>query len=207
MSRAGRLLVLEGVDGCGKTTQQRRLVDHLTAAGHQVLALRDPGGTDLGEAVRSLILDPATEASPIAELHAYCLARAQLATERIRPALAAGHWVVLDRWYFSTIAYQAAGLGLPVDAVARVVRFGLEDLVPDLALWYQVPVAEAAARRAAERGEDRIEARGLAYLERVAAGYQRQADAGELVVVAANAGVDAVHAATLEQLQGWQSAR
>ena len=175
------LLVLEGVDGCGKSTQATLLEARLRAEGRDVRRLREPGGTRLGEAVRAILLDPATEAGAEAELFGYLMARAQLCREVIAPALARGTWLVLDRFWHSTLAYQAWGLGLDPQRVRAAIELAVGAVRPDRALLLRVPGAEAAARRAA-RGEaaDRIEARGAGYQARVAAGYEALVASGDL---------------------------
>ena len=175
------LIVLEGIDGCGKTTQAELLVATLAESGKNARRVREPGGTVLGERLRSLLLDPATTACPTAELFTYLAARAQLVDEILRPALARGEWLVLDRFWYSTVAYQGYGLGLDPTAVTAACRLAVGGLKPDAALWLDVPVAVAAARRAAGRtAVDRIEARGDAYQEKVRSGYAALAAAGDL---------------------------
>ncbi|MBA3847566.1 MAG: dTMP kinase [Planctomycetes bacterium] len=177
------LIVLEGIDGSGKSTQVRLLGEHLQRIGRPFRALREPGGTKLGEQQRALLLDPATQACPTAELFGYLQARAQLCHEVVAPALARGELIVLDRFYHSTIAYQAYGLGLPLDAVRAAIRLAIGDIAPDVVLWIDLDPAIAAQRRVAQRGEDRIEARGLAYLKRVHDGFAALAAAGEMVAL------------------------
>ena len=166
------LIVFEGIDGCGKTTQVAGLTGRLTAERIPFRHLREPGGTALGERQRALLLDPATRACPTAELFGYLQARAQLCAEVIAPALAAGELVVLDRFYHSTLAYQAYGLGLELNAVRAAIRLAIGNITPDLVLWLALDPAEAGRRRAAARGLDRIEARGLDYQTRVHDGYR-----------------------------------
>lgn len=174
-------IVLDGIDGCGKSTQTRLLAERLQAAGREVATVRDPGGTALGERVRAILLDPQTRAVPVGELFGYLMSRAQLVAESIRPALERGAVVVSDRYYFATIAYQAFGLGLDRSGVEAAIDLCVAGCHPDLALWCDVPPPEAARRRAAGRGqEDRIEARGLAYLERVHAGFATLAAEGRM---------------------------
>jgi len=165
------LIVFEGIDGCGKTTQADLLCERLTASRQPFRRLREPGTTALGEATRRILLDPATTASPTAELFAYLMARAQLCDEVLRPALAGGELVILDRFWYSTIAYQAFGLGLPEELVRAANRLAVGGLACDLALWFDIEPQLAAQRRAAV-SPDRIEARGVDYLGRVRAGYQ-----------------------------------
>jgi len=177
------LIVLEGIDGCGKSTQAGLLAERLGRAGRTVLRLREPGGTRLGEAVRGILLDRSTVACAEAELFGYLMARAQLCREVIAPALARGDWVVLDRFWHSTIAYQAFGLGLDPARVRAAIDLAVGPVKPDHALWLRVPPAEAAQRRDARADADRIEARDRAYHQRVADGYAALAAAGDLVAM------------------------
>ena len=186
------LIVLEGIDGCGKTTQVERLVARLQALGRPFRSLREPGGTALGEQLRQVLLDPATRAAPVAELFGYLMARAQLCHEVIAPALAAGELVLLDRFYHSTLAYQAYGLGLDVAAVRAAIRLATGGIVPDLVLWLALDPTEAGRRRAAARGLDRIEARGLEYLRRVHGGYQALVASDGIVAIDATATPEAI---------------
>ncbi len=176
-SRRGRFLVLEGIDGCGKTTQLEQLRRWLPGSGllpdgADLVITREPGGTPLGQALRQLLLHPPEQAAPdsTAELLLYAADRAQHVQGRIAPALAAGHWVVSDRFAGSTAAYQGHGRGLPlplIDALERIATGGLE---PDLTLWLDLPLSEARRRRGV-RPADRIEAAGDAFLARVQRGF------------------------------------
>lgn len=193
------LIVLEGIDGCGKTTQCDLLEERLRRAGRRVRRLREPGGTALGEAVRGILLDRGTRASPLSELLLYQVARAQLCDEVVRPALEEGDTVLLDRFWFSTVAYQGYGLGLDLTQVRAAVAVAVGDLRCDLALWCALDPELALRRRAAARGEDRIEARGLEYQRRVHAGYAAMAAAGELEVLDASGPVEVVAEAVWER--------
>ena len=173
------LIVLEGIDGCGKSTQAARLAARLRAAGREVLTPREPGATPLGERLRALLLDPATTASARAEALVYLAARAELCASVIAPARARGAWVVLDRFWHSTIAYQGYGLGLDIDPLRAAIAFALGGVVVDRALWLDVPVAECRRRRAGTAA-DRIEARGEDYFARVHAGYAALTERGDL---------------------------
>jgi len=173
----GRFVVLEGIDGCGKTTQQQRLMawlagSGLLAPGCQVVLTREPGGTPLGQALRQLLLHPPQGAAPLstAELLLYAADRAQHVEQVIRPALAAGHWVLSDRFSGSTAAYQGYGRGLDLQLIAQLEAIATAGLQPDLTLWLDLPLAESLRRRGG-RAADRIEAGGQAFLERVAAGF------------------------------------
>lgn len=164
------LITFEGIDGSGKSTQARLLVEHAERAGWRPLSVREPGGTDLSERVRALLLDPDAHIAPRAELLLFSAARAQLADEVIRPALDAGRLVVADRFYDSTTAYQGAGRGL-ADAgwLADFHAFVTGGLMPDRTYLVDVPLGVAAARRSAER--DRMEEAGDDFFERVRSAY------------------------------------
>ena len=173
----GRFLVLEGIDGCGKTTQIAALAQWLPRSGlmppgAELLVTREPGGTALGQALRQLLLHPPGEAAPepTAELLLYAADRAQHVQQRIAPALAAGHWVLSDRFSGSTAAYQGYGRGLSLALIDQLERIATADLQPDLTLWLDLPLAESRRRRG-ERPADRIEAAGDAFLERVCGGF------------------------------------
>jgi dTMP kinase len=177
MGQPGRFVVLEGIDGCGKTTQLHRLMDWLPgsgllAPGGQVVLTREPGGTPLGQALRQLLLHPPQGAAPLttAELLLYAADRAQHVEQVIQPALAAGHWVLSDRFSGSTAAYQGYGRGLDHALIEQLETIATAGLQPDLTLWLDLPVADSLLRRGG-RPPDRIEAGGEPLLERVAAGF------------------------------------
>lgn len=169
MKAAGLLLAFEGLDGCGKSTQLARLERRLAAAGRRVRALREPGGTGLGEAVRGVLLrDGAMGAR--AEMLLYMAARAELYERVVLPALAAGETVLLDRSQYSTAAYQGAGLGLPVEEILALSDQVVRGRWPDRVLVLELEPAAALARLPA--GRDRIERRDEAYFARVAGGFR-----------------------------------
>jgi dTMP kinase len=158
----------EGIDGSGKSTQARLLADRLRQQGREVVAVREPGGTELGERVRDLLLDGASMA-PWAEAALFASARAQLVAEVVAPALERGATVVCDRFLDSSLAYQGIARGLGVEAVLEVNRLATGGVLPDRTVLLTVPVEQAAARAAGPG--DRIEREGEAFLERVAAAY------------------------------------
>ena len=173
----GRFLVLEGIDGCGKTTQLQALAAWLPTSGLMppgagLLCTREPGGTPLGQALRELLLHPPAGAAPRsrAELLLYAADRAQHVQDRIEPALAAGNWVLSDRFSGSTAAYQGYGRGLNQELIEQLEQLATAGLRPDLCVWLELDPAEAARRRSHQR-EDRIEAEGLAFLQRVHQGF------------------------------------
>jgi dTMP kinase len=176
------LIVFEGIDGSGKSTQVELLAHRLARESIGFRRLREPGGTVLGEKMRAILLDPATHACPTAELFGYLQARAQLCHEILQPALAARDVVLLDRFYHSTIAYQAYGLGLDITAVRAAISLAVGSIKPDLVFWLDCDPAEAIRRRSAARGSnDRIEGRGIDYMRRVHDGFAALARAGEMV--------------------------
>jgi dTMP kinase len=183
---SGALIVLDGPDGCGKSTQATRLVSSLRRSGRRVLHLREPGGTRLGESLRAILLDPSGAArSARSEALLYVAARAQVAAERIRPALLRGVTVVCERFSSSTIVYQglAAGLDpLDIEAIDRFARDGVEPLIT---LVLDVPPETGLRRVSATRAMDRIERRPLAYHRRVRRGFLEWAKSrrGRAVVI------------------------
>jgi dTMP kinase len=178
MAARGRFVVLEGIDGCGKTTQIEALRHWLPAsglipAGCGLVVTREPGGTAFGQALRDLLLHPPAHQVPLerAELLLYAADRAQHVAECIAPSLAGGQWVLSDRFSGSTTAYQGHARGLSLEAIHQLEQFATAGLQPDLTLWLDVPVEQALLRRR-DRGQDRIEAEGEGFLERVRNGFQ-----------------------------------
>lgn len=173
MSSRGLFITVEGIDGCGKSTQARLIAAALEAAGHDVLRLREPGGVKISEQIREILLDPANaEMGDVCELLLYEAARAQLVHQVIRPALAAGKTVVCDRFYDSTMAYQAFADGLDRNMVSQANELAVDGCRPDLTLVFDLPVEDALRRRSGREAEDRLELKGLEFQERVAAGFR-----------------------------------
>ncbi len=174
MTRAavrGRLIVLEGGDGVGKTTQLPLVADALRARGLTVHTIREPGQTQVGQQVRALLLHPDSTISPVTEALLFLSARAQVVAEIVAPALARGEWVVADRFFVSTYAYQIAGHGLDDALVRSANALATGGLVPDLTVLLTLSPAAAAARRAARGVADRLERYGEAFDARVADAY------------------------------------
>ena len=204
----GRFLVLEGIDGCGKTTQLRQLADWLPGSGLMpdgatLHLTREPGGTPLGRALRELLLHPPDAAAPCpqAELLMYAADRAQHVQRRIRPALERGDWVLSDRFSGSTLAYQGDGRGLERALILDLERIATDGLMPDVTLWLDLPLEASIARRK-ERAEDRIEAEGKAFLRRVATGFKVLAAERNWAVIPADQRPEEVHKAIRHALEG-----
>lgn len=198
-------ITLEGIDGCGKTTQAALLADALSRAGVDVLSLREPGGVAISEKIRAILLDPANaEMGDTCELLLYEAARAQLVHQVIAPALAAGRTVVCDRFYDSTTAYQAYAAGLDPARVGAANELAVDGRHPDLTLVFELPVEEAARRAAVRNGSpDRVEAKGLAYQRRVAEGFRAiaAAEPGRVRLIDAAGTPDEVFARVLAVLR------
>ena len=177
MSERGALIVFEGGEGSGKSTQLRLLSRDLEQRSVPHVCLREPGGTPLGTEVRRLLLDNTSDIVPRAEALLFMASRAQLVEREILPALDRGALVLLDRFFLSTYAYQIAGHALPEEEVRAANRFATGGLSPDLTLLFTFPV-EAGLARAARRpaAHDRMEAMGEAFHRRVSAAFGIFAD-------------------------------
>jgi dTMP kinase len=181
MSGPGFFLVIDGIDGSGKSTQAARLAAALATRGREALHVREPGSTPFGEALRAVLLDRAIPRVPSAEILTFFAARAQLLAETIEPALARGAAVVCERWVSSTYAYQGCAGESQRSLVSELERRVLSR-APDLLLVLDLPASVAMAR--VKRALDGIEGRGLEYLERVRAGfvaYAKSAPRAEVV--------------------------
>ena len=166
-----RFIVLDGIDGCGKSTQAERLVSWLEERGHgPVCHLREPGSTRLGEGLREILLDRRTRIGAASETLLFAAARRQLLDELVRPALAAGSSVVCERFHASTFAYQAVAGGLEERVVLELLEEWASPLLPDRCLILDVDPQEAVRRRGGNA--DRIEDKGLAYQRKVAGGFR-----------------------------------
>lgn len=171
MSSRGRLVVFEGGEGAGKSTQLARLSARLRAAGvaHQVF--REPGGTPAGDRIRDLLLHVDAPLAPTTEAALFIASRAELVAIAVKPALARGEHVLLDRFLLSTYAYQVHGRGLPEADVRAANRLATDGLVPDLTLMLQVPVATGLGRAVSRSDADRMERADRAFHEAVAAAF------------------------------------
>lgn len=173
----GRLIVFEGPEGAGKSTQLERLADWLGARGPAPRVVREPGTSAVGQEIRRVLLDPVHDVAPAAEALLFMAARAQLVAGELVPALAAGETVLADRFFLSTYAYQIAGRGLPEAELRAANQLATRGLVPDLTLLVHVPPAVGLERARRRGGPDRIEQAGDAFHARVAAAFAQFADA------------------------------
>ena len=161
----------EGIDGSGKSTQARLLAEALRSRGREVVEVREPGGTDLGERVRALLLDPGLGVASRAELLLFSAARAQLVAEVIVPALDRGAMVIADRFFDSSTAYQGAGRGLDAEWMQTLHQFATGGVAPSRTYFVDLAPEAARARRAG-RAQDRVEQAGAEFYARVAEAYR-----------------------------------
>ncbi len=175
---SGKFITMEGIEGVGKTTNMAFVEARLRAAGHEVVVTREPGGTPLGEAIRGLLLDPEYRGmNPDCELQLMFAARAEHLDRVIRPALAAGRWVLCDRFTDATYAYQGGGRGVDRGRIATLEQLVQGDFRPDLTVLLDVAV-DTGLRRAGRRGTpDRFEQETVAFFERVRQSYLALAQA------------------------------
>jgi len=201
----GRFIVFEGPEGGGKTLQTRLLAETLRAAGHDVVETREPGGTRVGNQIRSVLLEPGDYTIlPETEVLLLAAARAQHVREVIRPALDRGAWVICDRFVDSTYAYQGGGSGLDIDSIKGVQAFATGGLEPDTRILLDVPVTVGLERRYAEPASvNRIDLAGVAYHQRVRDQYLALAGAAPdaWLVIDAQGSAESVRSAIWRQLE------
>ncbi|TVQ65011.1 MAG: dTMP kinase [Phycisphaerales bacterium] len=203
----GRFIVFDGPDGSGKTTQLRRFTRACRARGVRLCEVREPGGTPVGERVRDILLDRAHEEMAVrCETLLYMASRAQLVEQVIRPALAQGELVVADRFVSSTLAYQGAAGGIPIDDINTLARIACDSVRPDLVVIFDVDERAAAKRLGLLL--DRMEAKGAAFHKRVREGYleQARAEPDRHLVIDASHDADTVTASLFDALSAWASA-
>jgi len=174
----GKFIVIEGIDGSGKTTQINQLAKWLNGSelipeNNQLVITREPGGTQLGKSIRSLLLDTSREKSPdsITELLLYAADRAQHVNEIIRPSLNQGDWVISDRFCGSTLAYQGYGRNLNIKLIKDLENIATQGISPDITFLLDIPVEESIKRRKNIK-DDRIEKEGKEFLSNVSLGFK-----------------------------------
>jgi len=194
----GKFITFEGSEGCGKSTQIERFVASLESRGFEVIQTREPGGTVIGEKIRHLLQydEEATDLTSESELLLFAASRAQLVRRIIEPALAAGQWVVADRFLDSTDVYQGVGRGLDLKAVKAINRFAVGETMPDLTILLDLDVTIGHARAVAASGgkQDRMEDQPLDFFELVRQGYLDLAacEPERIAVIDASASIDEV---------------
>jgi dTMP kinase len=205
----GQFITVEGGEGAGKTTQLAFIRECLERAGRPVVLTREPGGTALGEEIRALLLGHRHDGMAAAtETLLMFAARAEHLERVIRPALAAGRWVLCDRFTDATYAYQGGGRGLPLERIAVLEDWVQGELRPDLTLLFDLPVAAGLARAGRRGATDRFEREQADFFERVRAAYLERArrDPDRHRIVNADRPVEAVRAEVEAMLAGWLEA-
>jgi dTMP kinase len=172
----GKLIVFEGAEGAGKTTQIRLLTDRLTAAHIPCIAMREPGGTPVGDAIREILLHPEQEITDATEALLFMASRAELIAREILPSLIEGKVVLLDRFFLSTYAYQIFGRGLSETEIRAANRLATGGLAPDITLLLDVPAAEGLGRADARGARDRMERSDDDFHRRVTNAFRKFAD-------------------------------
>lgn len=169
------LITFEGIDGCGKTTQIGLLSAHLRELGKDVLTLREPGGTEFSEKIRELLLHSKDKLTAQSELFLFEAARADLVEKVIKPALANGTIVILDRFYDSTIAYQGYGRQINLEAVKEINELSISGLKPNVTFFLDIPL-EVSYQRSNNKKLDKIEQSGDSFFQNVIKGYRQVAE-------------------------------
>ncbi len=200
---AGRFITFEGIDGAGKSSHVEALAAWLRERGHEVVVTREPGGTLLAERLRELVLH--TPMDTLTEALLVFAARRDHLQQVIEPALARGATVLCDRFTDASFAYQGGGRGFDSAVLSELERWVQQGRQPDLTLWFDVPAATAATRRAAARVPDRFETQDEAFFERVSAGYARRCAGDPQRFVRLDAAAE--RAAVWHQLQAAVQAR
>lgn len=200
MPRKGLFIVFEGPDRAGKTTQAKRLADYLAKLGVETVHTREPGGTPFAEAIRAIVLDPAHQVAPSAELMLYEASRAQHTEQLVRPALNAGKAVLCERYIMSTVAYQGYGRGIDLTLVNSMNKAATGGLKPDLTLVFLMPDSRFH-ERGAHMQADRLELEGEQFRNRVREGYRKAAEADpRAVIIDADRGIEEISAEIIERV-------
>lgn len=195
------LLSFEGIDGSGKSTQIKLLCNWLATKSIEPLIYREPGGTKLSESVRSLLLDKNQNINPLAELLLFSAARAQLISEKIEPALSAGKWVILDRFYDSTTAYQGYGRAiLPIEQIHLLNDLATNKLVPDVTFYLDINLDASIERRKGIEN-DRMESAGSIFFSKIIDGYREIAkNEKRIEQIDARRDVNAIHFEIIDKI-------
>jgi len=196
----------EGIDGSGKTTQAKKLAARLEESGKKVLFLREPGGTEISEQIRQILLNKKNlKMTQISELLLFSASRAQLVTEVIKPALAQGTIVITDRFVDSTTAYQGSGRGLHIGGVKSINALATSGLMPRRTFFIDIPVAEMYERRRSSGQEiDRMEMSNEEFYQRVRDGYKEIAaeEPGRFITIDGRQSIDEIHTIIWNEVDG-----
>ncbi len=198
---SGKFIVLDGPDGCGKSTQTKLLAEWIQKQGTTCVSFRDPGSTDIGEKIREILLNPEhIRMDTQTELLLYMAARAQLWSECVKPTLEKGDCVLMDRWVSSTCAYQGYAGGFGIEKVIDVAEHCLERLWPDITVILDVDLA--TARQRMNRELDRMENKGVEYHKKVRAGFLRLAEMRkDIFIVDAGRDIQTIHREITELIE------
>ena len=196
---APRYIAFEGIEGAGKSTVAQRVADHIRATGADVVAVREPGGTLVGERIRRILLEDEEGPVPLAEAALFAASRAQLIHDVVKPALAAGSWVLSDRSAYSSLAYQAIGRGLGLERIRELNDIAIDGVWPDRVVLLRLEATDGLARQAVD---DRIGGEGEAFHRSVADAFDQLAAAepDRFLVVDATMTIDEVVAASIKGL-------
>jgi dTMP kinase len=196
---APRYIAFEGIEGAGKSTVAQRVADHIRATGADVVAVREPGGTLVGERIRRILLEDEEGPVPLAEAALFAASRAQLIHDVVKPALAAGSWVLSDRSAYSSLAYQAIGRGLGLDRIRELNNIALDGVWPDRVVLLRLEATDGLARQAVD---DRIGGESEGFHRSVADAFDQLAAAepDRFLVVDATMTIDQVVSASIEGL-------
>ena len=194
-------ITFEGIDGVGKSTQLDMLEKHLIAQGREVVRTLEPGGTELGQEIRHLLLHRKGDIAPRSEALLYAADRAHHVETKIKPALASGKVVLSDRYFDSSVAYQGAARELDVQEVKDISLWAIDRLLPDLTVLLDLPAQEAMNRRGNKGTEpDRLEREQVEFFERARDEYLRMANEPRFLVVDANLSPEQIHSQVLERV-------
>jgi dTMP kinase len=202
-NRRGRLVTLDGIDGVGKSTQIEQLATFFRSHGLNVTLTRDPGGTPVGARLREILLDSELAMHRRSEAMLFMASRSEMVETIIRPALQRGDFVISDRYLLSNVVYQSVGGEVPPEELWQVGRWATGGLDPDLTLLFDMPAEESIRRM--KGPADRMESRGVEYLESVRQAYRREVHnaGGQFKIIDAAASESAVTAAMIQAVSDW----
>lgn len=201
----GKFITIEGTDGSGKSTQIELLMDYLRKKGADVIFTREPGGTQISEKIREIILDVNnSEMTGITEALLYAAARSQHVEEKIIPALEAGKIIICDRFVDSSIAYQGAARGLGTEKIMGINEAALHGIIPDMTLFFDLSPEKGILRKKNERALDRLEKEKMDFHEKVYEGYKNLCKKypERIKPIDADRSIDEVHSEVIEVIDG-----